>query len=204
MGLGPSDRVVDVGCGDGSLLVEIAPSVASAMGVAPTDEEVALLRRSHASIRFERGLVEAMPFEDGCASRVICNGVLLLLPDAAAVRTALRELARITTRDGLVWVGEIPTIDELAQRREASRSRTSLLRHHFQAGGPREAFYVARRMAKDIIAGRPHRQETARVFSMDPRSFCDLAASVGLHLVERFPHGETRVDYLFSRRDARV
>src|SRR5688572_12948737 len=51
LGFGAGDTVVDVGCGDGSLLVQLAGTIERGIGVVPTPEEAERLRREHGSRR---------------------------------------------------------------------------------------------------------------------------------------------------------
>ena len=109
-----SCRVIDIGCGDGSLLAGIAPAVANGIGVAPNEAEVERLKTAYnlGNVQFVQGLADAVPVTDGSFDRVIINGVLLLL-DEAAVQRCLRELKRVAAPGALVFIGEVPDRDEL-------------------------------------------------------------------------------------------
>lgn len=101
----PEHSVIDVGCGDGSLLASLPCRVR--IGVSPTEEERARLAAERAGVEFRAGLAQKIPAEDASADRVICNGVLSLLPSVSVAGEALAELARIARPGALVYVGEM-------------------------------------------------------------------------------------------------
>jgi SAM-dependent methyltransferase len=74
-GVGPTDRVVDVGCGPGRLLREVAERGAEAVGVEPSGQmrRVAGWRTPAAlrdKVRVVEGTAERLPLEDGTATVV--------------------------------------------------------------------------------------------------------------------------------------
>lgn len=116
--LGPDTRVLDVGPGDGELFRQISGRVASCWGVDPSRAAVAKLRQLFPDARnvaFEVGSADAIPFGDGCFDVVVVNSVLQMLPDLAAVESALREMLRVVCAGGLIFVGEMPFRPELSR-----------------------------------------------------------------------------------------
>ncbi len=108
-------RVLDVGCGDGSLLASLlAEGVAGAVGVSPNLEEVERLRDSRSGIEFRPGRLPRLDLAAGGFDVVVCNGVLLLLEDLAAAGAAVGEIARVAGPGARVWIGEVPEVDEIA------------------------------------------------------------------------------------------
>lgn len=104
--LSANDELVDVGCGDGTLLrLAQDRGVRKAIGILPTDEEVSLLRRT--GLEVHRGFTDKLPLPDEIASVVVCNNVLLVVP-REKIPQSFRELARIAKRGGRVYAGEIP------------------------------------------------------------------------------------------------
>lgn len=78
-GLCAADDLVDVGCGEGTMLRLAQEAGAhSALGLLATDEEVAVVRRCGLNVR--QGLTDQLPLPDQCASIVVCNSVLLVVP----------------------------------------------------------------------------------------------------------------------------
>jgi SAM-dependent methyltransferase len=103
------DIVLDYGCGDGSLLAEL-DFVARRIGIVPTREEAEALNKLHHGRGIEFLAVSApkVPLADGEATKIICNGVLLLLENEAEVIATLREFRRVCSPGGLVYLGEVP------------------------------------------------------------------------------------------------
>src|SRR5262249_25103949 len=103
------DTVIDVGCGDGTLLWELRDRIARGVGVIPTEDERDRLAavRLHPRLEFRVGTAQDTGVS-APAHKVVCNGVLLLLDDQAAVDAALDELVRLTQPGGWIWIGEVP------------------------------------------------------------------------------------------------
>jgi ubiquinone/menaquinone biosynthesis C-methylase UbiE len=60
----PGGRVVDVGCGGGTAVAELAALGADAFGVDAAEEAVAFAREHHPGCRFEVGDAQRLPFPD--------------------------------------------------------------------------------------------------------------------------------------------
>lgn len=104
--------VLDVGCGPGSITVDLAARVAAAGGSASqvTGVENAdaplVAAREHAAqrgveARFELGDAHALPFADGSVDVVVAHQVLQHVADPVV---ALREFGRVAAPGGLVAV----------------------------------------------------------------------------------------------------
>jgi SAM-dependent methyltransferase len=97
-GLSDGDRVLDVGCGTGSLtftLPEVA-NVNSITGVDLTEPfvEYARARNSDARIAFRQADARALPFGDNSFDRAFSMLVLQFLPDAARAVAEMRRVVR--------------------------------------------------------------------------------------------------------------
>ena len=192
MRFGPHDVVVDVGCGDGSLLASIAGAIRQGIGIAPTNEEVERLRQAHSShrnLRFETGLAESLPLTDGTATKTVCNGVLMLLRDRPAVRQALGELKRISARGAQVFIGEVPDRDEAATAREAYGD--SLLRwllFSFREGGVIAGLRVAKTIAGGVLSHEPLVVQPKHCTFLRPDEMSGLLAELPWTLLWRGPY----------------
>src|SRR6266853_2008207 len=116
------DDLVDIGCGDGTLLrMAERMGTRSAVGLLATDEEVAVLRR--AGLNVKQGLTDQLPLADENASVVVCNNVLLVVP-RQQIPASLREIYRIAKPGSRIFLGEIPFVEtpdptpHLTSRRE--------------------------------------------------------------------------------------
>lgn len=110
------DVVVDIGCGDGSFLVQIHKNIATGFGIVPTEEEKARLEVAYSidNLSFLRGLTTKLPLADETASKVICNGVLVLLDTEDELVASMREIYRVSKKHAMIWIGELPHVDEFA------------------------------------------------------------------------------------------
>lgn len=199
--LGPGDDLVDIGCGDGTML-RIACSVgASAIGLHATPEEAALVRRMGLDAR--QGLSHQLPLTDACASVVVCNSVLLIVP-REQVTPSLREMHRIARPGARVYIGEIPFLPGPPPQPRFGTARETVL-HLYRTRGLRTAVGMARRMAYWKMMRQPIviRSGVEISFYASPEEFISMAESVGLTLVRywRHEHWAGRNNYLFEKAD---
>ena len=109
---GPSDRIVDVGCGAGMDSLIAAKMVGPEGRVVGVDMTPAMLAKARRAARdtglrnveYREGFGEALPVFDGWADLVISNGVLNLMPDKHA---ALGEMARVLKPGGRLQIADI-------------------------------------------------------------------------------------------------
>jgi SAM-dependent methyltransferase len=101
--LGGATRVVDIGCGTGSLTFALAqsPTVGKIIGVdlSPAYIRHATARNTDPRLGFEVGDACALRFADGSFDHALSSLVLQFVPDAAS---AIREMRRITRTGGTV------------------------------------------------------------------------------------------------------
>ncbi|HEX5587062.1 MAG TPA: methyltransferase domain-containing protein [Acidimicrobiia bacterium] len=129
--LRPGTRVLDVGCGPGTITADLAARVAPGpvVGIDAAADIVEAARESAASVdadgaaislRFDTGDVYALDFPDGSFDVVHAHQVLQHLADPVA---ALREMRRVCAPDGIVaardadyaamtWAPAVPELDE--------------------------------------------------------------------------------------------
>jgi SAM-dependent methyltransferase len=122
---GPSLRVVEAGCGPGTLWVANAERVPAGWSLTLTDLSPGMVeeaRRALETAGLEAGFAvaeaAALPFPDGSVDLVIANGMLYHVPDRAA---ALAEFRRVLRPGGALhaWtVGEahLQELDDLGRR----------------------------------------------------------------------------------------
>jgi ubiquinone/menaquinone biosynthesis C-methylase UbiE len=109
--LRPGMRLLDVGCGPGSITRGLAERVApgETVGLDLSRETLAAARddaaaRGLGNLRYEEGSVYALPFADASFDVVYAHQVLQHLREPAA---ALREMLRVLRPGGLVAVREV-------------------------------------------------------------------------------------------------
>ena len=122
--LQPSDRLLDVGAGPGTITVDLAELVADVTATELGPDELALTRataaeRGSRNIEFQVADVHALPFDDDTFDVTHAHQVLQHVADPVQ---ALRELTRVTKPGGIVavrdsdysgfcWWPQVPALD---------------------------------------------------------------------------------------------
>jgi ubiquinone/menaquinone biosynthesis C-methylase UbiE len=121
----PQHRVLDVGCGTGTLAVAIKGWLPSAeiVGLDPDPKALARSRRkaerAGVSIHFDQGFANALPYSDGSFDRVFSSLMFHHIPHNAKLAT-MRELRRVLKVSGSLHL--------LDFEREGPRSHNPLAR----------------------------------------------------------------------------
>ncbi len=109
--LRPGQRILDFGCGPGTLSVSLAKAVAPGElhGVDMEESQIELARSvakasGQDNTTFHVGDVTDLPFEDGFFDVAHCRNVLMHVPDTAAV---LAEVKRVLKPGGLIGCREM-------------------------------------------------------------------------------------------------
>ena len=198
--LRPEDDLIDIGCGDGTLLrLAERLGVRSATGLLATGEEVAVLERS--SLRVQQGLTHELPLPDQSISVIICNSVLLVVP-REKIPASLNEICRIARPAARIFIGEIPCVPGPRAEPQFSSTRETLS-HLYHRHGARTCFGLLRRMVYWKLTGQPMiiRDGSAVSFYAAPADFIAMAETAGLELVRYWQHEypRTRYNYLFRK-----
>jgi ubiquinone/menaquinone biosynthesis C-methylase UbiE len=127
----PSMRLLDVGCGPGSITIGFArvltPGEVMGLDREPSAVEAAraLVSDRHlVNLRFEVGMAEALPFPDASFTAVFAHTLLEHVPDPSRV---LREMRRVLAPGGVIGVrdgdvGRGSCIRRMTQRKRRWRS----------------------------------------------------------------------------------
>ena len=126
----PGEQVLDVGCGTGTLAMEVARRVGRAgrvAGVDPGTEQIARARakaaRRHVPVEFQIGVIEQLAFPDQTFDVVLSTLMMHHLP-APLKRQGLAEIARVLKPGGRLVIADFTR----KQDRKARAAR-------FHAGG---------------------------------------------------------------------
>ncbi len=97
--LRPSDRVLDIGSGDGFWTVRFASHCGEIVGLDPDPELQHLARIFHSrfNLRYVRGMAESLPFPDGSFDKITSVSCLEHFADPLK---GLREMARVLKSAG--------------------------------------------------------------------------------------------------------
>jgi SAM-dependent methyltransferase len=101
LALGPSDRLLDIGCGGGLLLRDALETGAAATGLDHSPDMVRLAAERAPAAEVVEGRAEALPFGDAAFTAVSMSIVLMFLPEPVA---ALRECHRVLEPGGRLAV----------------------------------------------------------------------------------------------------
>ena len=111
-GIGPDRRLLDVGCGTGTLAIEAARSAGSGgriAGVDPSASQIARAKakaaRSRTDVEFRTGVIESLPFGDGSFDSVTSTLMLHHLPGDLK-RQGLDEIYRVLGAGGRVVLAD--------------------------------------------------------------------------------------------------
>jgi ubiquinone/menaquinone biosynthesis C-methylase UbiE len=110
--LHPGETVLDVGCGTGTLAMEVQRRVGSAsrvFGIDPGKEQIARARakaaRRHMPIEFQIGVIEQLAFPDQMFDVVLSTLMMHHLP-ASLKRQGLAEIARVLKPGGRLLIAD--------------------------------------------------------------------------------------------------
>jgi SAM-dependent methyltransferase len=100
-GVAASQRVLDVGCGPGSLTTELVRRLGASYvaAVDPSEPFVAAARARNPGVDVRQASAEALPYPDGAFDAALAQLVVHFMADPVA---GLREMARVTRPGGLV------------------------------------------------------------------------------------------------------
>ena len=130
-GIQPGDAVLDVGCGTGTLTLDVARRfpVGHVAGIDPGPQQIARARRSAARrkvpIDFQVGVIEHLPFPEATFDVVFSTLMMHHLP-ASLKRQGLAEIARVLKPGGRLVIADF----KHKQERVGQSAR-------FHAGGSR-------------------------------------------------------------------
>jgi SAM-dependent methyltransferase len=191
-GIGPGDRVLDVGCGTGVLAREAATRVGPAgrvTGLDLNDGMLAVARRLRPEIDWRQGDALDLPFADGAFDVVVSQFALMFLPDRAA---ALREMWRVLARGGRLAVAVCAPLQETAGylafveilRREIGEDAAAMVEGYFALGDEAELLPLCR--AADIAGAKVlAREGRARFASIDDFGRIEIKGSPLAGLVDQ-------------------
>lgn len=162
--LRPGEQALDVGCGTGTLAIEVASRVGRVgrvVGIDPGTQQIARARakaaRRHLPVEFQPGVIEQLPFPDQMFDVVFSTLMMHHLP-APLKRQGLAEIARVLKPGGRLIIADF-------KRKQERTGRAT----RFHAGGSNMQDLAA--LAKDAGFSRVEIEEMRPPrFSAFPRT----------------------------------
>jgi ubiquinone/menaquinone biosynthesis C-methylase UbiE len=150
--VGPADKVLDLGCGNGRLAGLIRDKGADYLGVDPSERMLESARKKYPQQKFLKASGLALPFEKGCFDKIFAVAVLHHIPSRRLRLAFLREAGRVLKRSGLLAV----TVWNLGQRRFLKyRLKHSLLKAAGRSGlDAGDIFYPFKNKRGEVISQR--------------------------------------------------
>lgn len=176
--------VVDVGCGDGSLLMKF--SAKSKLGIVPTKEEKRLLDTHwRGQINVQIGKADKLDLPNKFADIVILSGVIILL-DRDTVLECLKEIGRIAKNQAWIYIGDVPELDEM-QKIEYGDSIVDYLLFLYHENGLTRVFKELLKLGRAMLGLDNYVIKPKKIFHISPNDFIKLCETKGFHVVE---HGK--------------
>jgi SAM-dependent methyltransferase len=148
---GAQADVLEVGCGDGSMCVEMHEQVADGWRLTLTDMSPGMVESARAALgdraSFAVADVQELPFADESFDAAIANHVLFHVPDR---ERALRELARVL-RPGGILVGTTIGAEHLRELRELVGSESVIWSESRRRFGLETARPELERVFRDVV-----------------------------------------------------
>ena len=203
-----NDRVLDIGCGDASLLTTIAPRVNDAVGTVLTEEERDRLQRANdrCEISFYTASFDDLSVIPGLFDRIVVNSALHIVSSPQAGRRAMKNIAAKLVDGGYLWIGDVPSKSHT--RREFT-SRLEAITYVTRKYGKKFALKFARHMWRHWDRASPIVEKPAFLWILRPEEMVSGANDCGLVIAglwgcfeltgDDFYKLQNRVSYLFRK-----
>lgn len=175
--LGPSDTVLEIGCGTGTTALKLAPGVSRLVGTDVSTEMIAIARGKATAgdcrnIEFAVAAAGSAPGSDGDYDAVLAFNLLHLVAD----RPSTFARARALLKPGGLLISKTPCLSEMN-----SLIRFAVPVAQFIGKAPYVSFFTAAELEKEIAAAGFTIVERARHGSgrKDPRIFIVAKKSDG-------------------------
>ena len=169
----PGQRVLDVGCGTGTLALAAADAVGSegnVDGIDPSPEMIARAQskaksRGH-SARFQQASIESLPYPDGCFDAVLSSLMFHHLSESQE-NAGLTEIHRVLAPGGRLTIVDFVGGGPLLHRLAAHLSRHSSHQHMNSKDNFDRIALAARKIGFRNVAVAPFHPKFLRCLSAD-------------------------------------
>ena len=198
--------LVDVGCGDASLLKKLASSIPSEhtvklIGVLPTREELVRVKKNlhtdkkicSKEISIIYGHSEALKLPDKFCDYIICNSVLHGNGQTHDnVNSAIREFSRISKVGCQLYIGEMPDSNEMKSK-NYGESLAFWLIYLYRKNGALSFLRGLKSILVSLFTKEPFVIVPKLMFYMKPNEFKDLLKCHGFQVEKITKHLEINV-----------
>jgi ubiquinone/menaquinone biosynthesis C-methylase UbiE len=173
------DKILDVGCGTGTLSILAAEEAGTTGEVVGIDPSENLLQRARAkaeghtavearanNIRFQQGVAEFLPFTNDTFNVIFCTFTFHHLPDKALQEKALEEMKRVLKSGGTLLMVDFPEGDHFdwcCEKEEPKDLFTYPIVKRIEAAGfvVLEVDRIRMMNALGVLAHKPMRTDSA-------------------------------------------
>lgn len=148
----PGRKVLDAGCGDGTLVGALAARGATVTGVDADPAMLSMAQANAPGASFIQGRVERLPLPDASFDVVAAVAVLCFAPDPAG---AMRELTRVLRPGGRLVLGELGRWSAWAAIRRVKgwRGSPTWRAAHFRTAGELRALVEQAGISVETVRG---------------------------------------------------
>lgn len=201
--LNAGDILIDVGCGDGTLLKKIMKKgfnkdKCRILGILPSQEEVNRVKQDffqndsvhYREVSIIRGKAEEIDLPNDFCDHVICNSVLHGSGQRLVnVKSAIEEFNRVMKIGGQLYIGEMPEINELDGKNYGS-SVIGWLIYLIRTKGMIAFISGLKTVIISLLTEEPFIITPKFMFFIKPVNFEEMLQSYGFRLLEKMRHYE--------------
>ncbi len=190
---GPGDTILDVGCGNGLLTVELARAVGAngkVIGIDPSRDMLTAARARCASndcVEFVEGIADSIPLADGTADKAVSVQTFEYIDDVSG---AVDDVLRCLKPGGRLVISDLHfgTFVWASDDRERMSKMIASWDHHFVSGTLPERL-------PSLLKAKGHEIEAVVPFSMtDHELKPDGLAIMMMHLMKNYAVANDHVD----------
>ena len=177
-----AENMVDIGCGDGSFMKNLIKFGSNFIGILPSQEEVEVVQKlleNHDNIYVMKGLSTELPFEDQSKQFLLCNGVLQGVGfNDEQVKKSLYEFYRVLSDDGILYLGEMPEMNEM-EGIDYGTSFCKYLKWVLKNRGISEFFNELKRYLKCLFSREIYILQPTNMYFCPKLEFTELLHHIG-------------------------
>ena len=102
-----NNSIVDVGCGNGSILSALSKYCIKQYGCDYCQEMIKIAKNSNPKAKILIGEANKLPFKDKIANIVLCYSIFQYFPSDEYAYKCIEEMVRVTEDEGKILIGDI-------------------------------------------------------------------------------------------------